>query len=369
MPFKSEAQRRWMYANHPRMAREWSAHTPKGKNLPEKVKQAYQDGEENKDESSFLENYLKATAGHKLVDSGLSHLIRKNNLFSNYYANAAREGINAALTGLDVAPTMRQGLGIVSPTITGLGSYETAKQLAAQLKNTIEKETGQKITSIDQLINHPIAKEQLGKIQGSGMSSMTRDITNALNPNLPASKVVDAIKRYGGVGADNQRHSALVGGAISAGLGGLTGGSAGALGAMTANAPDLAALHMIQSGNAQPIMDLKKRVMARGAAHGVTGPGLAQTATSLGLGALSPLSHEVYGMGEDIGRPVGQKIDKVLGGYQKFTKPFNFIPGKQRLDQFAESGADKLKQNLASKVENALLSPNLTSRIKGLFRK
>jgi hypothetical protein len=299
----------------------------------------------------------------------LSHLIRKNNLFSNYYANAAREGINAALTGLDVAPTMRQGFGVVSPTITGLGSYETAKQLAAQLKKTIEKETGQKITSIDQLINHPTAKQYLSRLQGAEMSPMTRDITNALNPNLPASKVVDAIKRYGGVGVDNQRHSALVGGAISAGLGGLTGGSAGALGAMTANAPDLAALQMIQSGNAQPIMDLKKRVMARGAAHGVTGPGAAQTATSLGLGALSPLSHEIYGIGEDIGRPTGQKVDKAVGQYHKFTNPLNFIPGKQKLDQFVQGRADQFKQNLASKVENALLSPNLGSTIKKLFRK
>ena len=31
MPFKSEAQRRWMYATHPAMARLWEAHTPPGK--------------------------------------------------------------------------------------------------------------------------------------------------------------------------------------------------------------------------------------------------------------------------------------------------------------------------------------------------
>jgi len=38
MPFKSKAQRRWMYANDPKMAQEWSEHTPKGAKLPEKVK-------------------------------------------------------------------------------------------------------------------------------------------------------------------------------------------------------------------------------------------------------------------------------------------------------------------------------------------
>lgn len=35
MPFKSEAQRRFMYANHPEIAREFEAHTPKGAKLPE----------------------------------------------------------------------------------------------------------------------------------------------------------------------------------------------------------------------------------------------------------------------------------------------------------------------------------------------
>jgi hypothetical protein len=37
----SKAQRRWMWANDPEMAKEWEAHTPKGKKLPEHVKRAY----------------------------------------------------------------------------------------------------------------------------------------------------------------------------------------------------------------------------------------------------------------------------------------------------------------------------------------
>jgi len=37
MPFKSEAQKGWMYANHPGMAKRWQEHTPKGKKLPEHV--------------------------------------------------------------------------------------------------------------------------------------------------------------------------------------------------------------------------------------------------------------------------------------------------------------------------------------------
>ncbi len=36
MPFKSEAQRKWMYANHPEMAKKWEKHT-KEKKLPKKL--------------------------------------------------------------------------------------------------------------------------------------------------------------------------------------------------------------------------------------------------------------------------------------------------------------------------------------------
>lgn len=38
MPFKSQSQRRWMYANDPEMAAKWEAHTPKGKKLPKKIR-------------------------------------------------------------------------------------------------------------------------------------------------------------------------------------------------------------------------------------------------------------------------------------------------------------------------------------------
>lgn len=37
MPFKSEAQRRFMYAKHPAIAKEFESATPKGAKLPEHV--------------------------------------------------------------------------------------------------------------------------------------------------------------------------------------------------------------------------------------------------------------------------------------------------------------------------------------------
>lgn len=37
MPFKSEAQRRWMHTNKPEMAKRWESETPRGK-LPDRLK-------------------------------------------------------------------------------------------------------------------------------------------------------------------------------------------------------------------------------------------------------------------------------------------------------------------------------------------
>ena len=44
MPFKSQAQRRWMYKNKPNMAKEWESETPKGKRLPKRVKKKKKKG-------------------------------------------------------------------------------------------------------------------------------------------------------------------------------------------------------------------------------------------------------------------------------------------------------------------------------------
>lgn len=38
MPFKSKAQAKWMFANKPKMAKKWAAHTPSIKRLPVRKK-------------------------------------------------------------------------------------------------------------------------------------------------------------------------------------------------------------------------------------------------------------------------------------------------------------------------------------------
>jgi hypothetical protein len=37
MPFKSDAQRRYLYSQEPEVAKEFAKHTPKGIDLPEKI--------------------------------------------------------------------------------------------------------------------------------------------------------------------------------------------------------------------------------------------------------------------------------------------------------------------------------------------
>ena len=57
MPFHSQAQRRWMYANEPEMARRWEAHTPKDRHLPERKrprKRKAMDGSRKKTAMEFL---------------------------------------------------------------------------------------------------------------------------------------------------------------------------------------------------------------------------------------------------------------------------------------------------------------------------
>lgn len=39
-PFKSEAQKKFLYDNHPDIAKRWEAETPKGKKLPKHVKKS-----------------------------------------------------------------------------------------------------------------------------------------------------------------------------------------------------------------------------------------------------------------------------------------------------------------------------------------
>jgi hypothetical protein len=55
MPFKSEAQRRYLYANEPKVAKEFAKKTPKNAKLPARTKK----------KSAFLEAYREG--GQRLL--------------------------------------------------------------------------------------------------------------------------------------------------------------------------------------------------------------------------------------------------------------------------------------------------------------
>lgn len=63
MPFESEAQRRWMWATHPQMAREWAEHTPKGAKLPAKVGKKKPQTKSATPSASWLLNLAERVAG------------------------------------------------------------------------------------------------------------------------------------------------------------------------------------------------------------------------------------------------------------------------------------------------------------------
>lgn len=70
MPFKSKKQMRWMYANHPEMAKRWSEHTENIKALPEKV-----EGEEKPKTKKQEVKEAMAVLGQSLFDEVIKQAI------------------------------------------------------------------------------------------------------------------------------------------------------------------------------------------------------------------------------------------------------------------------------------------------------
>ena len=57
MPFKSEAQRKWMYANEPEMAKKWEEHT-KNKNLPKRSKKKKKMKKVKREKKTLIDNKI-----------------------------------------------------------------------------------------------------------------------------------------------------------------------------------------------------------------------------------------------------------------------------------------------------------------------
>ena len=74
MPFESQAQRRWMYANEPEIAKKWSEHTPKGKKLPEYVKQKEA---HMTTEQAYINGFVKRANEHGFTDNEAVKILKQ----------------------------------------------------------------------------------------------------------------------------------------------------------------------------------------------------------------------------------------------------------------------------------------------------
>lgn len=62
MPFKSKKQMKWMYANHPEMAKRWADHTPNISKLPEKKEESEEEKKANFIEKTIVADLAKIAA-------------------------------------------------------------------------------------------------------------------------------------------------------------------------------------------------------------------------------------------------------------------------------------------------------------------
>jgi hypothetical protein len=134
MPIKSESQRKYLWANHPDLAKEWDKETPKGKKLPKKVKKKAQYGADDTlpdtynppnqindpfaDLSPFM-NYMQdpnnqalldryRKAGYSINDSNNGNNINFSRGTGVYDLSNKWKGIN---TGIDVATGIANFIG------------------------------------------------------------------------------------------------------------------------------------------------------------------------------------------------------------------------------------------------------------------
>jgi hypothetical protein len=317
----------------------------------------YNNPPQEESSSNPLAKVLGAAATHKLVDSGLTYGVRRSGLLDNYYANAAREGLNAGLSGIDVAPKYRRGFGLVSPGLTGLGDYETSRGVAQEIKQRYEALTGKKLTSVDQLISDPLGKRLLHTLNTENSSPLVKNMVNALDPNLKQNSFIEMIKRHGGTGVDNQRAASRISGAIGAGMGLLTGNVTGAIGNVLSMAPDMAAATLANHGHTQDFVDLKKGLVGSGMIHGVKGDSPAAMMKEIGLHALSPVSGELFEAGQNLGGIANKVFDAPQNMYEAATKPLEGVPGKKFIDRLVTGGTNRMKAPAVNKINELLVNP------------
>jgi hypothetical protein len=285
---------------------------------------------EDKTPADYAKDVAIAAGTHRLADSALTYGVRRGGLFQNYYANAAKEGINAALTGQDLLPRWRRSLGIISPSLTGLTDYEVSRGLTHKLLEEAKNQglsytpkNIQELTSQNPAIFDSI--KTLSRTQK--LSPITRNIINAVDPNLPKNRVIEFLRTRGGVGVDRQKNPLFLGAAL-AGLTGSPHGLAGATGAVLSAAPDLTFGALAQDRDlTKNVEDLKLGLIGTGTMTKKDMP-IKSKFIAGALNVLSPSTGEVFNLGQDLAMPLRALSPEQQNIAEKFISQKMIAPGK-----------------------------------------
>jgi hypothetical protein len=215
-----------------------------------------------------------------------------------------------------LAPKFRNAIGAVAfnPSVSGNVDYMMGAQFAKTVADIIFKQTNQKITSLDELRSHPIAKAIYNMPQHLAPNSpISKNFLNALNPDLPPSRLVNMIEGFGGSGPDQQQWGGRAGLLGSAALGAVNpfsgGGLHGALTNVVTQLPETAATALMNRNKDSLMSRLllraglktKKKIMASGFLEGLDGKQSEHTFNNSLLNYLNTTSGEVRALGGDLG--------------------------------------------------------------------
>lgn len=183
MPFRSEAQRGFMFAKHPKIAKEFEAATPAGADLPEHVKKMADGGEvQPLDQTMQNLNQTPATNYDFYKDISAEDRAR---LYKQLTTQQNGPGMLAA-----------QGVGGVGDAITnsfGHGGSTAQNDIVAQAQKNKEDQLGAMDTQRSQRMtdmqgnqemmmndpNHPISQAMRSMLQGQGIN-----VPSGMNANL-----------------------------------------------------------------------------------------------------------------------------------------------------------------------------------------
>lgn len=277
---------------------------------------------------------LKAFGAHKLIDAGLSNIVRRSGIAENYYSNAAREGFNAGITKKDLLPRYRRAIGTISPTLTGLAEYEVARGLSRDLMKT-KRFKDFKGSSVEDVIAHlkatkhlkevdvdPIIQNLTEHFSTSAKSPLTKHLARGFaDRDLKSNRLIKWFKSLGTGESVPEKGKGLLPNAglpaaITAGLGYLTHGPGGAIGGLAASSLSDIGLARATSNDSvyRTINTLKKGITGEGILRGMDKAqdnSLNTKFKQLALGLFQPASGEIYEMGRDVGRNINTGLSLV----------------------------------------------------------